>query len=59
MVTGADKDRLGALLGVIYALAALLTLVPAALGRGRVPPEYTDDQEAVEPTPTPGGVGST
>ena len=59
MVAGADQDRLGALLGVIYALVALLTLVPAALGRGRVPPEYADDRDAVEPTPTPGGVGST
>ena len=28
MVTGADKDRLGVLLGVVYALAGLVTLLP-------------------------------
>ena len=35
MVTGADKERLGLLLGVAYAAVALLTLVPVLLRRGR------------------------
>lgn len=42
MVTGADKDRLGMLLGLVYAFIALLTLVPAMLRRGR------DDQGSTE-----------
>lgn len=33
MVTGTDRDRLGMLLGVVYALGALLTLVPALVRR--------------------------
>lgn len=35
MVTGADKQRLGLLLGLVYAFAALLTLLPALVHRGR------------------------
>jgi hypothetical protein len=35
MVTGADKERLGLLLGIAYALAGVLTLVPGLLGRGK------------------------
>lgn len=35
MVTGADKDRLGVMLGLIYAFVALLTLVPALIRRSR------------------------
>ena len=57
MVTGADKDRLGMLLGVVYALAALLTLVPSALGRGRDDDvEHPGHPDAKEPTPTAGGL---
>jgi membrane protease YdiL (CAAX protease family) len=58
MVTGADKDRLGVLLGVVYALAALLSVVPAALGRDR-DDEEPSHPDAEEPTPTAGGVGRT
>lgn len=35
MVTGADKERLGLLLALAYALAGLATVVPGLLGRGR------------------------
>ncbi len=35
MVTGTDKDRLGTLLALVYALVGLLTLVPALLRRAR------------------------
>jgi membrane protease YdiL (CAAX protease family) len=59
MVTGADKDRLGVLLGVVYALAALLTLVPAALGRDIGDEEPTRHPDGEEPVPTAGGVDRT
>ena len=35
MVTGADEDRLGTLLGLAYAIAAILALTPALRRRGR------------------------
>lgn len=38
MVTGADKDRLGVLLGVVYALAGLATLLPV-MNRSRPLPK--------------------
>ncbi len=46
MVTGADKDRLGTLLALVYAAVALLTLVPALIRRGR------DDQDSTDPSTT-------
>ena len=50
MVTGADKDRLDVLLGVVYALAGLATLVPGILsGRG-----FSDD--AVDAAPSQRGL---
>ena len=51
MVTGADKDRLGLLLGLVYAFAALLTLVPALLRRGRDDQPPTDHPIAATPPP--------
>lgn len=47
MVTGADKDRLGMLLGLVYAVVALLTLVPALLRRGRNDQDPTEHPTAV------------
>ncbi len=44
MVTGPDKERLGMLLGVAYALLGLLTLVPGLL-RGRVDEQPADVEE--------------
>lgn len=47
MVTGADKARLGTLLGLVYAFVALLTLVPALLRRGRDDQDQTDHPTTV------------
>ncbi len=59
MVTGADEDRLSALLGIVYAFVALLTVVPALLGRGRPDERQADPPDSAEPAPTAGGVGTT
>lgn len=53
MVTGADKDRLDTLLGLVYAFVALLTLVPLLLRRGRGDQEPTD-----HPTDRPNAIAS-
>lgn len=50
MVTGADKDRLGLLLALVYAFAAILTLTPALLRRGQDDPGRTDQPSAVAPS---------
>lgn len=50
MVTGADKDRLGLLLGLVYAIGALLTLVPSLLRRIRNDQHPTDDSATVSPS---------
>ena len=45
MVTGADKDRLDVLLGVVYAVVGLATLVPGIVsGRG-----FSDDEVDAAP----------
>lgn len=54
MVTGADKARLGILLGVVYAFVALLSLVPALLRRGRADQDPTDHPATLaRSTPAP------
>ena len=53
MVTGADKERLGMLLGVAYALVGLLTLVPALLRRGRAADEELPREEEGVRSPAP------
>ena len=58
MVTGADKDRLGLMLGLVYALVALLTLVPALLRRGRDDQDLTDHPTTATPSmPAPATTG--
>lgn len=52
MVTGADKDRLGLLLGLVYAMATLLTLAPAAFRYLRHD-RYPSDEPATASLPKP------
>lgn len=50
MVSGADKDRLGTLLGLVYAIAALLTVLPALLRRGKEAQDRNDHPSTVAPS---------
>ena len=64
MVTGADKDRLSLMLGLVYAIASLLTLLPALLRRGRGhhdhdPTDHPDHHDGVDSSPVTIGHGLT
>ncbi len=50
MVTGADRDRLGTLLALVYAFVGLLTLVPVLLRRARDDQDPTDHPTTVPPS---------